>query len=69
MAMGFGGVLFFLFAAYRRYAWIWIALSLITGIAGWRIAARWYRHTVIPWDERRKKAAEEIQALKVKCKM
>jgi len=64
MAMGFGGVLFALFVQYRHLAWIWFLMSLITGIIGWRIAARWYRNTVIPWDARRRKAAEEIEALK-----
>lgn len=64
MALGFGGVLFSLFVQYRRFAWIWFVLSAIVGFMGWRIAAGWYRDVVIPWDERRRKTAEEIKALK-----
>jgi hypothetical protein len=64
MALGFGAVLFLMSAWMRSYAWIWIVLALICGAVNRVLSARWYRDTVVPWDEQRRATKAEMERLR-----
>lgn len=66
MAMAFGGVLFLLSSAMRRYAWIWFALSITLGLVNRLLAQRWYWNVVVPWDRERRALAQELKTLREK---
>lgn len=67
MALGFGAVLFLLAAPVRRYAWIFIALSIAFSIVNRVFAKRWYNRVVLPWSAERAAFKARIDALREPC--
>ena len=66
MAMACGFVLFVLSAWMRRYAWIWLVLSVAVGLLNRFLAHRWYTKVVLPWDTERRATSQEIKLLQQK---
>lgn len=67
MALGFGAVLFLLSAPVRRYAWIFVALSIAFGLTNRFFAHRWYTRTVVPWSAERRALKSELDLLRGLC--
>lgn len=63
MALAFGCVLFILAVRVRQYAWVWLVLSVATGMLNRFLAGHWYRCVVVPWDIERKATAAEMKVL------
>ena len=67
MALGFGAVLFLLAAPVRRYAWIFIVLSIAFSSTNRVLAKRWYNRVVLPWSAERAAFKSRIDALRASC--
>jgi len=71
MACGFGAVMFLAFGVVQHFQQPYLnllivfgALSLTLGFVNRFLANRWYTSVVVPWSDDRKKAADELEALK-----
>ena len=64
MAMACGAGLFLFSNWLRKYAWIWIVLSVLFGLTNRYFAWHWYNHVVIPWDTERKATYAEMTELR-----